>query len=159
MHVHLSGAALILLIIAVVLFKVYGWAVLVWPAIVLVVAAAMVLAILFLRRRDERRLQRALALRRRIATLEAEQGIPLMTDGICPQCGQQLIAGARFCSYCKTPTDRVALACEKCGTRNAPDAVWCGACGAELPEPGELAGNGKGIGSRLVVSVLEWPYK
>jgi hypothetical protein len=163
MHCHIGAAAIIVLIIvAALLFGVYGWATVIWPTIVLAVAAAIYLAIRQQQRQRARRVHRSLELRRNIAKLEAEQGIPLMTEGPCPYCGHQLIAGARFCSYCKTPTQRIALVCERCGTRNASDAVWCGACGAELPAAVEetVPRKRNGFMSGVVMDMFEWPpYK
>ncbi len=158
MHVHLSAGAVILLIVAVLLFSVYGWAVVVWPAIFLALAGAIVGAIRYRQGLRARRVRQALELRRSIARMEAEQGVPLLTDGSCTECGQPLIAGARYCSYCKAPTERLAQVCEVCGTRNAHDAAWCGACGAALPEEDELAASAqKGSGSSLIRDLFEWP--
>jgi hypothetical protein len=161
MHVHLSAAAVILLIVAVVLFELYGWAVIVWPAIMLGVVLALYLALRYQRGLRGRKVRQALALRREIARLEAEQGVPLLTDGACKECGQLLIAGARYCSYCKAPTERKAQVCDICGTRNAHNAAWCGACGAALPEEDEVAagvpGAQRGLPSSLIRDILEWP--
>ena len=136
MHLHLGVGLLILVIVAVVLFPYYGWALIVWPVAVIAGCVALLYAARTTLRRVARlrqqRRQRALALRREIARLEAAQGIPRLTDGACASCGQPLIADARFCSYCKAPTERTARVCDKCGTRNAGDAAWCGACGAAL---------------------------
>lgn len=138
MHLHLGAGLLILLIVALVIFPYYGWALIVWPVAVIAGCVALYFAARYtLRRARElrhRHARRAIALRRDIARLEAEQGIPLLTEGTCAACGKPLIAEARFCSYCKTPTRRTARVCEGCGTRNAGDARWCGACGASLAE-------------------------
>ena len=143
MHIHIGIAGIILLIIAVLLIPVFGWPAFGWGflaqllLIPVAIIAAAVLAwhtIHWLLHRRERRRRRVLAMQRRIAKLEAEQGIPLMTEGACPQCGKPLLASAHFCSYCKAPTPRTALVCAVCGTRNAGDAMWCGACGAPLEE-------------------------
>jgi hypothetical protein len=159
MHVHLSAAAVILLIVAGLLFWVYGWAVIVWPAIFLTLAVAIFVAIRYQRGLRARKVRQVLELRRSIAQMEAEQGVPLLTDGTCKECGQLLLAGARYCSYCKAPTERKAQVCEVCGTRNAHDAAWCGVCGAALPEEDELALSGhKGFGSSLIRDFFE-PYR
>ncbi len=158
MHVHLGAALLIVVIVAAVLLDVYGWGLVLWPAAILAVLIGAYFVIRRAARLRGRREREALALRRRIAQLEAEQGIPLATEGACAQCGQPLIAGARFCSYCKWPTQRMAQVCERCGTRNAPDAVWCGACGTELPVEDEATTPQRGgFASRAVRNLLEWP--
>lgn len=143
MHIHLGLAGIILILIGVVLISVFGWPITGWGFLVqlllipVAVIAATALAwylIHWLSHRRERRRRQVLAMQRRIAKLEAEQGIPLMTEGACPQCGKPLLTGAHFCSYCKAPTPRTALVCATCGTRNAGDAIWCGACGTPLAE-------------------------
>ena len=70
--------------------------------------------------------------RMRLGALEAEAGMPLLTEGECSKCGKPLLAGAKFCSYCHTPTSRSARLCRKCGTRNAGDAEWRGECGERV---------------------------
>lgn len=136
MHLHLGAGLLILLIVAAVLFPYFGWALIVWPIGIIAGCVALFYAVRYTLRRAallrQRHARRTLALRREIARLEAEQGIPLLTDGTCASCGKPLIAEARYCSYCKAPTGHTARVCEECGTRNAGDAVWCGACGAAL---------------------------
>lgn len=156
MHVHLSATGLILLIAAVLLFQVYGWGLILWPAAFI---AALVLLWYAARRIAHwrtRHQRRALALRGSIARLEAEQGIPLITDGACPECGKPLIAGAHYCSYCKAPTPRVARVCALCGTRNAGDAIWCGACGLALDdEDPKLTARRGGPSSGLIATLLD----
>lgn len=156
MHVHLSVTGLILLIVAVLLFQVYGWGLILWPVAVI---AAVVLLWYTVRRIAHwrtRHQRQALALRRNIARLEAEQGIPLLTEGACPDCGKPLIAGAHYCSYCKAPTPRTAHACALCGTRNAGDAIWCGACGAALEdEDAALTARRSGPVADLIAALLD----
>lgn len=138
MHLHLGAGFLVLLIVAAVLFPYYGWALVAWPIAIIAGCVVLFYAARYALRRVVRlrrqRQMRALALRREIARLEAEQGIPLLTDGTCASCGKPLIADARFCSYCKAPTQRTARICAGCGARNAGDALWCGACGASLTD-------------------------
>lgn len=136
MHLHLGAAFLILLIVAAVLFPYYGWALVVWPVAIIAGCVVLFYALRYSLRRlarlRGRRARRALEMRRSIARLEAEQGIPLLTDGACANCGKPLIAGAHYCSYCKAPTKHAAQVCDHCGTRNAGDAIWCGTCGSPL---------------------------
>lgn len=140
MHLHLGAGLLIVLIVLAVLFPFYGWALVVWPVAIIAGCVLLFYALRFSLRRLARlrreRAERALVLRRNIARLEAEQGIPLLTDGTCAHCGKPLIADARFCSYCKAPTRRADRICDDCGTRNAGDAAWCGECGSPLTDEG-----------------------
>src|SRR2546423_1274416 len=48
---------------------------------------------------------------------------------LCPSCGTDCAAGARFCSDCGT---RLPAACPSCGTPVAPSARFCSECGASL---------------------------
>ena len=156
MHFHLGLAGILFLIITVLLFEVYGWGLIIWPAAVLAALALLWYTIRRLANRRERRRQQALAVQRRIIKLEAEQGIPLMTEGKCPNCGKPLIAGAHFCSYCKAPTPRMAHVCTVCGTRNAYDATWCGACGTPLEEEdAELTPRRKRHVSTFITTLLD----
>lgn len=136
MHLHLGAGFLILLIVAAVLFPYYGWALVVWPIVIIAGCVICFYAFRYslkhIARLRGRRERQALEMRRSIARLEAEQGIPLLIDGTCANCGKPLIADAHYCSYCKAPTEHAAQICDRCGTRNASDAVWCGACGAPL---------------------------
>lgn len=156
MHVHLSVTGLILLIVAVLLFQVYGWGLILWPVAFLAALALLWYAARRLARLRGRRQRQRLALQRQIAKLEAEQGFPLMTEGACASCGMPLIANAHFCSYCKAPTPRTARACPLCGTRNAGDASWCGACGEALDEEdAELTPRRRPPASGLIASLLD----
>lgn len=159
MHIHLGLAGIILVIIAIVVVPIYGWDHLVGLILMsAAIIAALILAWVTIRQllhRRERQHRKVIALQRQIAKLEAAQGIPLMTEGKCPQCGKPLIAGAHFCSYCKAPTPRTALACAVCGARNAGDAIWCGACGAPLEEDdAELAPRRRSL-STFIATLLD----
>jgi hypothetical protein len=48
---------------------------------------------------------------------------------LCPECGQPIPAGARFC-----PRDGTAITteCQKCGQANVPGASFCMNCGEKL---------------------------
>ena len=81
---------------------------------------------------------RPILLKKHVSELEAAARLPLAIEGTCGSCGKPLISGAKFCSYCHAEAHLVDSICAACGTRNAPDARWCGACGAALlPEPTE----------------------
>jgi class 3 adenylate cyclase len=48
---------------------------------------------------------------------------------ICPTCGNENRAGAKFCSECATP---LAAGCPTCGTINPPTAKFCSECATPL---------------------------
>jgi class 3 adenylate cyclase/tetratricopeptide (TPR) repeat protein len=54
---------------------------------------------------------------------------------VCPSCGTENQAGAKFCVECGTA---LAVACPSCGTPHAPGQRFCAECGASL-EPGAAA--------------------
>lgn len=156
MHFHIGLAGIVLLIVAALLFGVYGWGLLLWPIVVVGALALLWYAVRRISGRRARRQREALAVQRRIAKLEAERGIPLVTEGACPNCGKPLISGAHFCSYCKAPTPRTALVCAACGTRNAGDAIWCGACGTPLEdEDAELVPRRRSSVSTRIATFLD----
>src|ERR1041385_149409 len=47
----------------------------------------------------------------------------------CRQCQTENREGAKFCSECGAPLDRV---CSACGSTNPPGAKFCNECGAKL---------------------------
>lgn len=77
---------------------------------------------------------RPILLKKHISELEAAARLPLPIEGTCGSCGKPLIAGAQFCSYCHADAHLVDSVCPACGTRNAPDARWCGVCGVSLTD-------------------------
>ena len=74
---------------------------------------------------------------------------------ICPGCGVENPASAKFCSECAT---RLISACPSCGATNAPGAKFCNECGAGL-RPGGVAaapisgGAGAGVSTGPLASV------
>ncbi|MFL5649753.1 MAG: adenylate/guanylate cyclase domain-containing protein, partial [Chloroflexota bacterium] len=62
-----------------------------------------------------------------------------MSGQVCPNCGTENLAGARFCMECATP---FASVCPACGAANLPAAKFCSNCatpmagGAEVPLTG-----------------------
>ena len=84
---------------------------------------------------------------------------------ICPNCGTQNIAGAKFCMECATP---LAAGCPNCGFVNLPGAKFCSECATPLsgrPAAGSAvaadatdveraSGHPEPIAERRVVSVL-----
>lgn len=81
------------------------------------------------------------------------------SDTSCGKCGREVVAHAKFCSYCG---ERVSVACPSCDTVNPADGVFCHDCGQSLggdksrssdSSVGEAArqggfGSGSGSGSR-----------
>lgn len=56
----------------------------------------------------------------------------------CQQCHRLFLVTRRFCRFCGSPTppeERGDLFCGHCGTRNAPDASQCAACGNKFSLP------------------------
>lgn len=113
-----------------------GWGIILWPLGV-VGGAVIVLSLTWrvyraIQAYPETKRLRALNLKESIGRLEAAQGIPVATEGDCPQCGEPLAADAKFCAYCCAPTVRYAMICPHCRTRNFEDALYCAECGANL---------------------------
>lgn len=48
---------------------------------------------------------------------------------VCPNCTQDNVTGARFCTKCGT---NLEPACPSCGTSNAPGSAFCASCGTEI---------------------------
>lgn len=112
----------------------YGWVVLFLPlGVIATLASPFVIWGAIDWQRSKKSIQ-ATVMRRRISELEALQGLPLPTDGVCAACGSHLILGAKFCSFCKAEVRRTDRVCKACGTRNAAEAMWCGSCGKGLTE-------------------------
>jgi class 3 adenylate cyclase/tetratricopeptide (TPR) repeat protein len=83
---------------------------------------------------------------------------------ICPNCGTQNEAGARFCMECATPLGQV---CPNCGKANQPSAKFCSECATPLgagaapgpvrvtPASAETESGANGpVAERRLVSVL-----
>ena len=49
--------------------------------------------------------------------------------GVCKKCGTRLLAGAKFCSECGTPVETL---CPKCGAKLLETAKFCPECGEKL---------------------------
>lgn len=114
------------------MFQDYGWAVVLWPGGILTALCVLAVGVSAINQWVNAPQRRALATKEAVGRLEAEQGIPVATEGTCRACGKALVVGAKFCAYCKTPTVRSALICPDCKTRNPEDANWCAECGAAL---------------------------
>jgi len=50
----------------------------------------------------------------------------------CPECGQPVAAGAKFCANCGAKQQSAANACPGCGQPVAPGAKFCANCGQKL---------------------------
>ena len=53
----------------------------------------------------------------------------------CPNCGKELVTGAKFCDSCGTEIVEAAVLCPKCGAQVSAEATFCQSCGASLAEP------------------------
>lgn len=51
--------------------------------------------------------------------------------GFCPNCGGQLMPGAKFCGNCGSPVQQ-SNNCPNCGAEIVPGAKFCGNCGSKL---------------------------
>jgi hypothetical protein len=114
----------------------FGWGIILWPLAV-GGGAVILLSVSWhtyrkIQAHPEAKRLRALDLKESIGRLEAAQGIPVASDGSCPQCGEPLTADAKFCAYCRAPTVRYAMICPQCRNRNFEDALYCAECGASL---------------------------
>ncbi|MEP7039972.1 MAG: adenylate/guanylate cyclase domain-containing protein [Chloroflexota bacterium] len=76
---------------------------------------------------------------------------------ICPSCGSENRAGAKFCNDCAAP---FAAACPQCGFANPPTARFCSECATPLavaatPDASTTTGRGpRPVSERRLVSVL-----
>ena len=58
---------------------------------------------------------------------------------VCPNCGQETAAGAKFCSNCGTPMPQAApqqTACPRCGSPLEANVRFCANCGERIPQAG-----------------------
>ena len=71
----------------------------------------------------------------------------------CLRCGNELVAGNRFCGDCGAPAP---AACAACGAGNPPDKKFCGACGTPLDgaAPADNAGTRAAPAEHRQVTVL-----
>jgi hypothetical protein len=152
MHVHIAGFLLALLLVAAVIFglwEVVGWWLVYGPLVLGSLVALVFVAPRLVRKEREWRQRRldaprlaALNLRRQIAASEATLGIPVATDGRCPVCQAPRVAGASFCTHCRSaltsfPTAHPLplIVCPRCAERQPEGGRFCWACGARLAVP------------------------
>ncbi len=69
----------------------------------------------------------------------------------CASCGAELTAGARFCSACGAPQQRL---CPACGSEQPSSAVFCSACGTALVDDAQRGGGAGERQERRIVTVL-----
>lgn len=73
----------------------------------------------------------------------------------CRNCGNELSAGAAFCTRCGVPAGRGNSFCQNCGNSTVPEAVVCVTCGAPLIQASYVAPtNMAGQKSRMVAGLL-----
>ena len=60
-----------------------------------------------------------------------QQAAPAQKGAFCPECGNPVAAGAKFCSNCGAKQSAGA-ACPGCGQPTAPGAKFCANCGQKL---------------------------
>lgn len=139
-------AAVASIFMLMLLFGVFGWGLILWPLGILGGAWAIWGLISYTSSRRQAKAEAArlqpLRTKEEIGRLEAEQGIPVATEGSCTQCGKPLAVHAKFCAYCRAPTVRYAMICPQCRTRNFEDARYCAECGADLSPATDEASEG-----------------
>ena len=70
--------------------------------------------------------------RRRRKDTEMSGDLETIKEGkLCPKCGTQVEADAKFCGSCGTS---LVTLCPQCGEEVAPDAQFCTACGAAMSQ-------------------------
>ena len=63
---------------------------------------------------------------------QAPAAAPAAKGSFCPECGNPVAAGAKFCSNCGAKQQAAANACPGCGQPVAPGAKFCANCGQKL---------------------------
>ena len=63
---------------------------------------------------------------------QAPAAAPAAKGSFCPECGNPVAAGAKFCSNCGAKQQAAANACPGCGQTVAPGAKFCANCGQKL---------------------------
>ncbi len=64
-------------------------------------------------------------------TASVQQAAPAAKGSFCPECGNPVAPGAKFCSNCGAKQQSAAV-CPGCGQAVAPGAKFCGNCGQKL---------------------------
>jgi membrane protease subunit (stomatin/prohibitin family) len=63
---------------------------------------------------------------------QAAPAAPAAKGSFCPECGNPVAAGAKFCSNCGAKQENAAAVCPGCGQPVAPGAKFCMNCGQKL---------------------------
>lgn len=61
-----------------------------------------------------------------------QQAAPVVKGSFCPECGNPVAAGAKFCANCGAKQQSAAPVCPGCGQPVAPGAKFCANCGQKL---------------------------
>ena len=61
-----------------------------------------------------------------------QQEAPAAKGSFCPECGNPVAAGAKFCANCGAKQQNVTAACPGCGQPTTPGAKFCMNCGQKL---------------------------
>ena len=60
-----------------------------------------------------------------------QQAAPVAKGSFCPECGNQVAPGAKFCANCGAKQQTAAV-CPGCGQPTTPGAKFCANCGQKL---------------------------
>jgi predicted amidophosphoribosyltransferase len=78
---------------------------------------------------------------------------------ICPSCGTNLEANARFCGECGYSLPERIPACAGCGVALEPGAKFCGECGTpvlQVPAASQPQVDAKGKGGNWMIKFLKF---
>ncbi len=81
--------------------------------------------------------------------MNAAPAAPAANTVACPHCGNQVPAGAKFCSSCGKEIAPPGVVCPKCGTKLPAGAKFCFGCGAKLSNVCVKCGKELPLGARF----------
>jgi predicted RNA-binding Zn-ribbon protein involved in translation (DUF1610 family) len=66
----------------------------------------------------------------KITALQEEiKALETVAEQACPNCGETVAEGVRFCPSCGAKINKI---CTNCGAQNAPETNFCNECGSQL---------------------------